>query len=175
MQYPYHYSLYLPTHLQLELCLQWGVFPHNWISPSCIWGWPSSGTDRTVLTDGTKPEDYSLQWFVVSQITKPDLFCLFWNKGLKVKDKQCGLSVWQCVTKSYWKYVCVDVCVFPHLLSEFDLCTVRAEGCNNLVLGFDGTQCFHWREGDRKRDRQTDWETDSERRRRQRVLQLLSG
>lgn len=115
-------------------------------------------SDPPIWKDGTKREDYSLQWLVMSQIMKPELLRLFGNKGLKVTDKQCGPSVCRCVIK-----LCC-VCVFPRLPLRVWLflgalcteCTKRpSSGRNNSVLGFYERleQCLYWWQSDRKKER----------------------
>lgn len=101
-------------------------------------GWP-------VSKDGTKDKDYSQQWLVMSQFMKPDLFCLFENKGLKVTDKQCGQSVCQCVIKTVYFHASLSECDFCWSLVH-DACRRLLSGRNNLVLGFyeQLEQCFYW-------------------------------
>ncbi len=72
-----------------------------------------------------KEGDYSLQWLVMSQI-----FCFFKNKGSKVTDKQCGLSV--CLSVSVW-FNCACLCISnpPPVSVTFSgaLCMEHAKRC----------------------------------------------
>ncbi len=119
-----------------------------------------------LLKDGTKKEDHSLQWLVMSESMKPDLLRLFGNKGLKVTDKQCGLSVCQCV-----------FVYFQPSLSECDFfwglvhgaCKSLLSGRNDSVLGFYGQleqSLYSW-ESDRKKERERKRQTVQQTRQRQ--------